>query len=55
MTDYIVVKERNLPNFTAEVNEKIKQGYTTVGGVSKTTEGVHYYYMQAMAKLNLGI
>jgi hypothetical protein len=51
MTDYIIVKEYLLQNFTSDVNEKIKQGYIPVGGVTtKNDAGFGNYYMQAMIK-----
>lgn len=51
ISEYIVVKEDLLNRFVDEVNEKIKEGYTTVGGVNTVIDG-HKYYIQAMAKLS---
>jgi hypothetical protein len=55
MTDYIVVQEWLLNKFTDLVNQKIKEGYITVGGVSRATDGANHLYIQAMAKLNNGL
>jgi hypothetical protein len=55
MTDYIVVQEWLLNRFTDLVNQKIKEGYITVGGVSRATDGANHLYIQAMAKLNNGL
>jgi len=53
MTDYIIVKEYLLQNFVALVNQKIQEGYTTIGGVTtKDDAGSGTYYMQAMARLD---
>jgi hypothetical protein len=51
MTDYIIVKDDLLNLFVDTVNEKLKEGYTTIGGVSTRNNGGFICYMQAMAKL----
>lgn len=48
MSEYIIVRDYLIQNFIALVNEKIKEGYTPLGGVTtKNLDGIEYY-MQAM-------
>ena len=50
LKEYIVVKEDLLNILVDRVNEKIEEGYTTIGGISTVKDG-HNYYIQAMCML----
>ena len=46
-----MVKEDLLNILVDRVNEKIEEGYTTIGVISTVKDG-HNYYIQAMGRLS---
>ena len=50
MKDYIVVLANSRQELVDQVNARMKEGYTLVGGVSMVLDGLSIRLAQAMAK-----
>jgi hypothetical protein len=48
MEKYIVLELESVGSLAVEVNKKIAEGYTPIGGVAIQQVGHHWYYMQAL-------
>ncbi len=50
---YLVIKADDTYSLTKEVNEKLKEGYKVVGGITTGYFKQHPKYLQAMIKLEI--